>query len=179
MAKRLEIRSATVFNGPHRKMVLCWRSSRMWKKTHICTAACGELSPLTEQIRAHLQQQTELGQAQTRLEAELQSAQLAATRAQTHQRRYAPRVQQAHLEQANLNRLTQALHTPSNLCNSRPSWLAVGAAGTQHPARASATRHRTPGADCLPTRAQQPTGATGQRLGRLSPKAAAVGASEQ
>ena len=74
-----------------------------------------QLSPLTEQIRAHLQQQTELGQAQTRLEAELQSAQLAATQAQTHQRECAPRVQQAHLEQANLNRLTQALHTQQSL----------------------------------------------------------------
>ena len=74
-----------------------------------------QLSPLAGQISAHLQQQTELGERQTRLEAELQTARLAATHAQTRQRECAPQVQHAHLEQANLNRLTQTLTTQQTL----------------------------------------------------------------
>ncbi|PAA22412.1 AAA family ATPase [Pseudomonas fragi] len=75
----------------------------------------GQLSPLAGHINAHLAQQAELGQRQTRLEAELQTARLAATQAQALQRECAPQVQQALLEQANLNRLTQALNTQQTL----------------------------------------------------------------
>ena len=74
-----------------------------------------QLSPLAGHISAHLQQQTELGERQTRLEVELQNARLAATHAQTQQRESAPQVQHAHLEQANLNRLTQTLTTQQAL----------------------------------------------------------------
>ena len=74
-----------------------------------------QLSPLTEQINVYLQQQTELGQHQAQLEAELHQAKLAATQAQAEQREAAPRVQQALLEQANLARLTQTLNTQQAL----------------------------------------------------------------
>ena len=69
----------------------------------------GQLTPLAEQIAAHLQQQTGLSQQQAVLQQTLQAAQEAATRAQTEQRENTPRLQQAHLEQANLLRLSQAL----------------------------------------------------------------------
>lgn len=75
----------------------------------------GQLSPLAEQINGYLQQQTELGQHQAQLEAELHQAKLAATQAQAEQREAAPRVQQALLEQANLARLTQTLNTQQAL----------------------------------------------------------------
>ena len=75
----------------------------------------GQLSPLAEQINGYLQQQTELGQHQAQLEAELHQAKLAATQAQAEQREGAPRVQQALLEQANLARLTQTLNTQQAL----------------------------------------------------------------
>ena len=74
-----------------------------------------QLSPLAEQINGYLQQQTELGQHQAQLEAELHQAKLAATQAQAEQREAAPRVQQALLEQANLARLTQTLNTQQAL----------------------------------------------------------------
>ncbi|MBM1202846.1 AAA family ATPase [Pseudomonas fragi] len=74
-----------------------------------------QLSPLAEQINGYLQQQTELGQHQAQLEAELHQAKLAATQAQAEQREGAPRVQQALLEQANLARLTQTLNTQQAL----------------------------------------------------------------
>ena len=74
-----------------------------------------QLSPLAEQIAAHLQQQTVLSQRQIQLEHALQTAQLAATQAQAEQRDCAPRLQQAHLEQANLNRLTQTLNDQQTL----------------------------------------------------------------
>ena len=75
----------------------------------------GQLSPLAEQINGYLQLQTELGQHQAQLEAELHQAKLAATQAQAEQREAAPRVQQALLEQANLARLTQTLNTQQAL----------------------------------------------------------------
>lgn len=51
-----------------------------------------------------------LSEQQTRLQQALQTAQLAATQAQTGQRESAPLVQQAaHLAHANLDRLTQTL----------------------------------------------------------------------
>ena len=68
-----------------------------------------QLSPLAAHIAAHLQQQTALNQRQGQLQQALQTAQLEATQAQARQRECAPRVQQAHLAQANLSRLTQAL----------------------------------------------------------------------
>ena len=74
-----------------------------------------QLSPLAEQINGYLQLQTELGQHQAQLEAELHQAKLAATQAQAEQREAAPRVQQALLEQANLARLTQTLNTQQAL----------------------------------------------------------------
>ncbi len=74
-----------------------------------------QLSPLAEHINGYLQQQTELGQHQAQLEAELHQAKLAATQAQAEQREAAPRVQQALLEQANLARLTQTLNTQQAL----------------------------------------------------------------
>ncbi|WP_315247891.1 AAA family ATPase [Pseudomonas fragi] len=74
-----------------------------------------QLSPLAEQINGYLQQQTELGQHQAQLEAELHQAKLAATQAQAEQREAAPRAQQALLEQANLARLTQTLNTQQAL----------------------------------------------------------------
>ena len=75
----------------------------------------GQLSPLAEQIGAHLHQQTERQQRQAQLETELQNARLTASQAQEQQRQAAPRVQQALLEQANLERLTQALNTQQAL----------------------------------------------------------------
>ncbi|MGO3622371.1 MAG: AAA family ATPase, partial [Pseudomonas helleri] len=68
-----------------------------------------QLTPLAEQIAGHLQQQTELGQRQTQLQQVLQTAQQAANQAQTELRDAAPHLQKAHLEHANLTRLTQAL----------------------------------------------------------------------
>ena len=75
----------------------------------------GQLNPLAEHIGAQLQQQTELSQRQVQLQAQVQSATLAATQAQTQQREAAPQVQQALLEQANFDRLTQALSTQQAL----------------------------------------------------------------
>ena len=68
-----------------------------------------QLSPLAEQIAGHLQQQVELNQRQTQLQQALQTAQQAANQAQAELRDAAPLLQKAHLEQANLTRLTQAL----------------------------------------------------------------------
>ncbi|PAA10753.1 AAA family ATPase [Pseudomonas fragi] len=75
----------------------------------------GQLSPLAEQISAQLHQQTELGQRKARLEADVQNALQAASLAQEQQREAAPRVQQAHLEQANLDRLTRTLSSQQTL----------------------------------------------------------------
>ena len=74
-----------------------------------------QLSPLAEQIAAHLQQQTDLGQDQTRLEQTLEDAQHAASRAQAEQRDAAPHLQKAHLEHATLSRLTQTLNAQQTL----------------------------------------------------------------
>ena len=68
-----------------------------------------QLSPLAAQIDAHIQQHTELSQRHVQLKQTVDAAQLAASQAQTEQRESAPRLQQAHLEQANLSRLTDTL----------------------------------------------------------------------
>lgn len=74
-----------------------------------------QLSPLAAQIDAHLQQQTELSQRQVQLKQTLDAAQLAASQTQTEQRESAPRLQRAHLEHANLSRLTDALNAQHTL----------------------------------------------------------------
>ena len=68
------------------------------------------LSPLAEQIAGYLHQQTALNQQQTHLQHTLQAAQLAAAQAQQQQRTSAPRLKNAHLEQATLQRLNEELH---------------------------------------------------------------------
>ncbi|MFP3515395.1 AAA family ATPase [Pseudomonas sp. SIMBA_077] len=74
-----------------------------------------QLSPLATLIAEQVQQQTELEQRQKQLELALHTAQEAASLAQSHQRESAPQLQKAHLEHANLSRLTQTLQAQQTL----------------------------------------------------------------
>ena len=74
-----------------------------------------QLTPLAEQIARHHEQQRALQTHQLQLQQSLQAAQQAANLAQNEQREAAPRLQQAQLEQANLQRLTEALGTQQAL----------------------------------------------------------------
>jgi len=66
-------------------------------------------TPLAEQIAAQTRQHADLTQRQSHLQQALEAAEQAASQAQAQQRDNAPRLQQAHLEQATLTRLNDTL----------------------------------------------------------------------
>lgn len=68
-----------------------------------------QLSPMAEQMAAQEHQHATLHAQQLQLEQTLDSARLAASQAQTQQQDSAPRLKQAHVEQANLQRLNAEL----------------------------------------------------------------------